>query len=483
MKLKKILEGIECQKIKGSRDIEITGICGDSRFAAPGNLFLAKRGESFDGNAFIVDAIKAGASAIMSEVYNPFLENVVQIVHEDVSSVEAEIAARYYRFPAEELFMVGITGTNGKTTTTYLVKHILDGLQIPSGLIGTVEYITGKNRVVSSRTTPDQISLQKMLREMRMNECSACAMEVSSHGLIQERTKHVDFDVGIFTNLTLDHLDYHKTMEEYAKAKQKLFASLGNNGVAIINADSSYASFMAEPVKGRVLYYGIDAGCDIKAESISFSPRKSEFVVTYQDQREKFSSHLIGRFNVYNILAAIAVGISRGIPLRVLQSIISTFEQVPGRLERVIHRKNFHVFVDYAHSDDALQNVLLTLREIKKNRILTVFGCGGDRDRSKRSKMGKVSDELSDFTIITSDNPRSEDPKQIIEEIEKGFSSDRYIVELDRKEAITKAVLLALDEDIILIAGKGHEPYQIFSGQTFPFDDRLVAKEICDSSC
>jgi UDP-N-acetylmuramoyl-L-alanyl-D-glutamate--2,6-diaminopimelate ligase len=483
MKLKKLLKNIPYKEIKGSKEIEITGVSADSKKVFPGNLFIAKKGSSFDGSEFIPEAVSAGAIAVVTDLYDPFLPSVVQIVHDNPASIEADIAAEYYQYPANDLFMVGITGTNGKTTTSYLVKHLLDSLQKPSGLIGTIEYITGKSRFFSSRTTPDVIMVQKLLKEMRLHECESCVMEVSSHGIEQKRIAHIDFDVAIFTNLTQDHLDYHHTMEEYAQAKQKLFSTLSSQKnkkpcFAILNKDSPYGSFMGEKTPASIMTYGIHSDANVKASEIKILSDGMEFLVSYQGQKEVFTTSLIGDFNVSNLLAAICVGLSLLYSLKELKPIISSFIKVSGRLERVKISQKFHVYVDYAHTPDALENVLLTIRKFCKKRIITLFGCGGNRDKDKRPKMARAVEKFSDLTIVTSDNPRNEKPEEIIQEILKGFEKKGFFVEIDRKEAIKKALSMAEEDDVVLIAGKGHENYQIFGNTSFPFDDCEVIREI-----
>jgi UDP-N-acetylmuramoyl-L-alanyl-D-glutamate--2,6-diaminopimelate ligase len=476
MKLKKLLKDIPCKAIKGSKEIEITGICGDSRSVAPGNLFIARRGSSFNGADFIGDAVLAGAIVVFTDMYDPFLE-VVQVILDDVEKVIPDVASNYYENPSKKLFTVGITGTNGKTTTSYLVKHILDGVGEFSGLLGTVEYIFGKNRIFAALTTPDSVLTQKYLKEMVLNELKSAVMEVSSHGIYQDRVKNIDFDVGIFTNLTSDHLDYHKSFENYKNTKSKFFKVLKEDAFAIINGDDVFAEDMVREAKSKVLTYGISKKCDVMASDIKVSLFGLEFDVSYKGEKEKFISYITGKFNVYNILAAISVGIVKGIKLKKIKELIKSFKCVKGRLEKVFF-KDFHVFVDFAHTKDALKNVLTTLNEMKREKIITVFGCGGNRDITKREGMGEVACSLSDFCFVTTDNPRKEDPKEISDQIVKGFYKKNYEVELSRYLAIKKAILMAKKGDIVLIAGKGHERTQIFYNSTNFFDDREVVKEI-----
>ncbi|MBN9378709.1 MAG: UDP-N-acetylmuramoyl-L-alanyl-D-glutamate--2,6-diaminopimelate ligase [Chlamydiales bacterium 38-26] len=485
MKLKKILKDIPLKDVKGSKEIEITGLCANSKLVAPGNLFVAKRGRVEDGTQYIHEAVDAGAVAVLTDILDPSLKKVTQIIHPHVVDIEGQLAAHYYQFPSRQLFTVGITGTNGKTTTSFLVKHLLDQLEMPCGLIGTIEYIIGKNRYQATRTTPDVISNHKMLREMVTQGCKAAVMEVTSHALDQGRTQNIEFDIAIFTNLTLDHLDYHQTMENYCHAKQKLFKDLeskkasSNFPIAIMNADSPWTEKMLVDCKAHVLTYGLDIKARVRAKNIEFSSQGTRFTICYQGEQIKCESPLVGRFNIYNYLAAVCVGIARQEPLEKIVGILSSFSGIPGRMQRVNNDLHLNIFVDFAHTDDALSNVLECLQEFKKGRIITVFGCGGDRDSSKRPKMAKAAEELSDFSIVTSDNPRSENPESICQQITQGFRKNHWKVEVDRRKAIRLAIEMAHPEDIILIAGKGHEAYQIFAHKTIEFDDRKVAAQIC----
>lgn len=490
MKLKKLLKDIPIQQIKGSKEIEITGICINSKLAAPGNLFVAKKGRTNDGAQYIPEAISAGASAILSDMYDPSLKEVTQLIHPDIQAIEALLALHYYQFASQELFMVGITGTNGKTTTSFLVKHLLDRLSGPCGLIGTIEYIIGQHRYQATRTTPDVAANHKMLREMVIQGCSSAVMEVTSHALDQGRVKHIDYDVAVFTNLTVDHLDYHHTMENYCLSKSKLFTSLESNSAknkkpfaktAVVNADSPWHPRMLEGCRSNVLTYGINNPSDLQASDIDMKGIGTTFKMSYHGKTVTCHSPLIGRFNIYNVLAATAVALTRGYPLEKIVETIRSFVSVSGRLEPVPNALGLKIYVDFAHSDDALTNVLECLQEIKATgRIITVFGCGGDRDQTKRPRMARACEELSDICILTSDNPRSEDPAAIAEQAMKGFQhKEKHLVVLDRYAAIERAIEIATPDDVILIAGKGHEPYQIFAHKIIEFDDRKVAAQIC----
>jgi UDP-N-acetylmuramoyl-L-alanyl-D-glutamate--2,6-diaminopimelate ligase len=488
MKLKKLIKDLPILQIKGSKEIEITGISANSKLVAPGNLFIARKGKLQDGVQFIPEAIEAGAAAILTDIYDPSFKNIVQLIHPDVSNLEGPIAASYYQNPSDELMMVGITGTNGKTTTTFLIKHLLDRLQKPCGLIGTIEYIIGHHRYQATRTTPDVTSNQKMLRDMVNQGCKACVMEVTSHALDQNRMSNIEIDVALFSNLTLDHLDYHQTMENYCDAKNKLFRSLnlykkkkgGPKKMAIINGDSPWSERVSAGCKAPIFTYGFNSSVDLKASNIELTGTGTFFDITFQGKTRSFSYPLVGRFNVYNCLAAISVGLSQGVSCDDILEIMREAPPIPGRMQKVPNDLGLKIYVDFAHSDDALTNVLECLQEFKKGRMITVFGCGGDRDSSKRSKMAQAAEEFCDLSIITSDNPRSEDPAEIAKQIVQGFKSkEHYIIELDRQKAIEKAISLSTPDDVILIAGKGHETMQVFSYKTIEFDDAKVAAQLC----
>jgi len=355
-------------------------------------------------------------------------------------------------------------------------------------LIGTIEYILGQHRYQATRTTPDVTTNQKMLREMVQQNCQSAVMEVTSHALDQGRVDHVDFDVAVFTNLTLDHLDYHRTMEDYCKAKNMLFRLLSSNQKkkknykksAVVNIDSPWHQKILEGCSASVFTYGIASKADLYADDILLNSEGSCFTAHYQNRTVKVQIPLVGRYNVYNSLAAMSVALTQGFDIEQIAPLMKLAPKVPGRLEPVANPLDLKIYVDFAHSDDALINVFECLREFKKGRILCVFGCGGERDQSKRPRMGQAAEEYADFTIITSDNPRSESPEAIAAQIAAGFKrKDSYIMDLDRRAAIEKAISMANPDDIILIAGKGHEPYQIFAHKTIEFDDRKVAAEVC----
>jgi UDP-N-acetylmuramoyl-L-alanyl-D-glutamate--2,6-diaminopimelate ligase len=476
MKLKTLVQDLNVQ-IKGKKDLEITGISSHSKQVAPGNLFVAKKGVKTDGLLFIEEALEGGASAILTDLYNPFLE-VTQVIAENPKELEAEIAKRFYKDPSESLFLVGITGTNGKTTTSYLIKHLIEDGKNDCGLIGTIESLVGDHRFPSSLTTPDIITVNKYLSEMVRYGSKSAVMEVTSHGLIQKRVEGIAFDVAVFTNLTQDHLDYHGTMEEYAEAKSLLFGPLKPSSAAVVNFDDVYSSLMVEDTVAKIVSYAIEnTKADLLAKEIQLSPNGLSFVAHYQEEKQKIEVSLIGRFNVYNCLAAIGVALLKGMKLEEIAKKLKQFKAVVGRLEKVSNARELNVYVDFAHTDKALENVLLTLREFTQGRIIVVVGCGGDRDKDKRPKMAYAAEKYSHVMILTSDNPRSEDPYQIIEEMLKGvIDKERCVIEVDRKKAIEKALSLATKEDIVLVAGRGHEQMQILRDKSVPFSDREVVQ-------
>lgn len=469
MRLKQLFKEIAVTW-KGSKETDVTSITANSKSVAPGSLFIARRGKTGDGHPFIAEAISAGALAILTDTYDPFL-SVTQIIHPDVNSLDALLAKRFYHDPAKDLLIFGVTGTSGKTTTTFLMKHLLE----ECGLIGTVSWMTGKKVLPASYTTPDLLTLMQLFHEMNEEGCKSVVMEVSSHGIDQGRVKDIEFAAAIYTNLSQDHLDYHHTMEEYAEVKSRLFA---HARLSIINGDDAYARLMIQNAK-KVIRYGLKSEFELSASHLQLSSQGMTFDVHWKEETVVFKTVLIGRFNVYNILAATALALTLGISLQKIASKLESFAGVPGRLERVVNPKNLQVFVDYSHKPDALKNVLQTLTELKKGRLITVFGCGGNRDVQKRPQMASISESFSDLTIVTNDNPRNEDPVEIAKQVISGFQKKSYLVELDRKKAILQALELAKPDDIILIAGKGHETYQIFAHQTIVFDDREIVKEAC----
>lgn len=482
MKLEKVIDSIHVKSVTGSLDVEVTGVCYDSRSVVEGSVFFALEGAGLDGHDFIGSAVDKGAVAIFSEKPDPAEFPVPWIQVRDARAAMGLAAANLEGHPSLEFPVVGVTGTNGKTTTTYLVHYIFQTILRRAGLIGTIHYSTGEAIVDAPHTTPESPDVHRLLREMRDNDCRGVAMEVSSHGLHQKRVAGVAFDVGVFANLSQDHLDYHRTMDAYFEAKRILFEMMDaddrKESVAIVNLDDIYGERLAKQSFPNLKMYtfGRSANADFRASDLRSDFNGTRFTLSFRERKFLVQIPLIGAFNVYNAVSAIASAYAVGLNLREIISIMPEAPQVPGRLEAVGGRQiNYRVFVDYAHTPDALLNVLSTLRGLEPARIITVFGCGGDRDVTKRAPMAKAAEEGSDYCVLTSDNPRTEDPSRIIEDAEKGFLGSRHESIEDRSLAIERAIELAGERDIVLIAGKGHEPYQEINGVRHDFDDRKVA--------
>jgi len=415
----------------------------------------------------VVVNVASGISAV---------RGVTLIPVEDTRMALAGMAAEFYGNPSRSIKAVAVTGTNGKTTITYLLEAILKASGFNPGVIGTVNCRYGGKVLDSKNTTPGPLDLQALLRQMCEDGVTHCLMEVSSHALDQKRVQGVDFGAAIFTNLTRDHLDYHKTLENYFLAKSRLFSGLRKDSIAIINNDDPYAKRLCAMTTGRTVTYGVRDDADYRAGEIEFSPETTGFTLKTANRSLKLKSSLIGMHNVYNILAATAWGLEAGLDPESVANAVEGFAAVPGRLERVTGVERL-VFVDYAHTDDALYNVINALRNVTPSRIVVVFGCGGERDKTKRPKMGQVVTELADYAFITSDNPRSEDPEEIIRQITGGIKKDNYRAICDRKEAIRQALQFAGEHDLVLVAGKGHEDYQVLKDRTIHFDDREVVRQ------
>ncbi|HEX8373050.1 MAG TPA: UDP-N-acetylmuramoyl-L-alanyl-D-glutamate--2,6-diaminopimelate ligase [Chthoniobacterales bacterium] len=486
MLLKTLLTKTPVQEVIGSAERDITNIAYDSRRVTPGSLFVALKGEKQDGAEFVRDAIDRGAEAVVTDAStSPWKITTIQVP--DSRKALADLSCAFYRHPGSKLKLVGVTGTNGKTTTTYLLKHLLESNGLRSGLLGTVRYEIGRRLLPASRTTPESLEINDMLYQTLNAGDKAAVMEVSSHALMQDRVRGLEFDAAIFTNLTQDHLDYHKTIQAYFEAKALLFLQLAEQkrkkGVGIINIDSTHGEQLVTRFEKelRLVTYGLGVAANYRATNI----RTDGSITTYQLDADGKSYlvrlPLIGRFNVYNSLAALAAARAVGLPLRECVKALASAPQVPGRLEAVPIKRQFQVYVDYAHTDDALLNVLRTLRELSPSRLIVVFGCGGDRDRAKRPKMGAVATEYADYSIVTSDNPRKEDPETIIGEITKAMRPGRFETVLDRQEAIFRAIALAEPRDIVLIAGKGHETNQEFADHIIPFNDVEMVQNAVDA--
>lgn len=488
MELRQLTKGLSVLKVDGALESEVTGIAYDSRRVTPGMVFVAIPGQKTDGHEFIEKAIERGATAVVCEQNGFPTQRATKIKVADAREALARLAISYYGDPGGKLKVIGVTGTNGKTTVSFLVKAILEAAGIRTGLMGTVQYEIGDRVIPAQRTTPESLEVQQMMAQMVRAGCSACVMEVSSHALEQKRVWGIEFDAAVFTNLTQDHLDFHGTMEKYFAAKKKLFIVEGRPSkkrAAVINIDDDFGARLSGQTNVEVeLTYGLQKAARLRAAKIQLSAEGSKFTMETPERSFTCRLPLIGRHNVYNALAAAGTGLALGVEATPIQAALNAITPVPGRLERVASGQPFGVFVDYAHTDDALKNVLSTLREITKGRVLVVFGCGGNRDAGKRPKMGRAAAELADYTIITSDNPRKEQPEKIAAQIEKGFKAvrpDRYRVELDRRRAIHEIVAEAKAEDCVLIAGKGHETYQEFEDTVTPFDDRVHAREALEA--
>ena len=482
MQLKTLVAAIPIRQVVGTLDRTVESIAYDSRRVQRNGLFVALRGEKADGHEFIGSAIDKGASVIVTEREERH-PRVTCLLVENTRIALADLSANFYGHPARKLKLAAVTGTNGKTTTTFLIKHICEKAGLRCGLIGTVRYEIGERILPAIRTTPESLDLQELLAQIVNAGCRAAAMEVSSHALAQDRARGLEWDVAVFTNLTQDHLDFHGTMESYFDSKAKLFAQLGSQQkkpkpVAIVNIDDRYGEQLLDRIGKRVavVTYGMSVRADFRASNYRVEFSGTSYQLDARGKSYLVRVPLIGRFNVANSVAALAAANALGIGLRDAVLSLGKSPQVPGRLELVPAKRQFQAFVDYAHTPDALRNVLKTLRELEPHRLIVVFGCGGNRDRQKRPLMGEIVDRHADYAIITSDNPRKEDPKAIVEEIEKGFRLSRYEKIVDRTQAIGRAIALAQPRDIVLIAGKGHENYQEFADYTIPFDDIQVAR-------
>ncbi len=482
MKLEDVIESIHVKAVSGRLDAEVSGVHYDSRTVKQGGVFCALKGGGVDGHQFIGAALENGAAAIISERPNQASYSTVWLQVDDARRAMAIASSNLEGWPSRRMPMIGITGTNGKTTTAFLVHHLLTAILHRAGLIGTIYYSTGDAVFDAPHTTPESPDLQYLLGEMVAGDCRGAVMEVSSHGLAQKRAAGVSFDVGVFTNLTQDHLDYHGTMDSYFASKRLLFeqidADSSKEGVAVINGDDVYGERLLKGHFDRLkrYSYGRSANVDFRASEIRSDFNGTQFRLSFRERTFLVRIPLIGAFNVYNAVAAIASAYAIGLNLREVVGKIASAPQVPGRLEAVLGRQiNYRVFVDYAHTPDALVNVLSTLRALGPARIITVFGCGGDRDVTKRAPMAAAAESGSDFCILTSDNPRSEDPGKILADAAKGFLNSGFEVVEDRRSAIRRAIQMAGERDIILIAGKGHETYQEINGVRHDFDDRLIA--------
>lgn len=482
MNLREVTAPLESRVVAGALDAEVVSIAYDSRKVGRGTCFVALRGAKVDGHQFIDQAIADGATAIVAESAPPDECSVPWVHVSDTRKALALMAAAFYGRPGDQLAVAGVTGTNGKTTIAFLLHYLTSKAQQRCGLIGTIYYDLGGNDMRwATHTTPESLELHRYMKAMVSNGCRALVMEVSSHALDQARVHGVDFRAGIFTNLSQDHLDYHETMERYFEAKCILFEKIAaqKQGRMIINGDDLWGRKLAQRFEGtgKVVRYGFATGCDLQATNVRYDMTGTQFELTAKGRQFLVRTPLIGDFNVYNSLAAIAAADAMGLNFREAITNLVNAPQVPGRLERVSDNiSKYHIFVDYAHTPDALVNVLKALRALRPNRIITVFGCGGDRDRTKRPLMARAAELGSDICILTSDNPRNEDPELIMADARKGFGGKNHALIVDRAEAIKTAVAGAQQFDIVLIAGKGHEDYQEIKGVKHRFEDGRVAR-------
>jgi UDP-N-acetylmuramoyl-L-alanyl-D-glutamate--2,6-diaminopimelate ligase len=508
MKLSETLKGVAWLEWQGPEDGDVASLCYNSVKCEKGSLFVAISGLKTDGHLFIEDAIKKGARFVVHE--HDFIPpaGVTAIRVRDSRRTLGEMARNFFDDPSSALCLIAVTGTNGKTTTTYLLESILKNAGHAVGVLGTVNYRYGTTAVPAPNTTPESFEMQRILREMADHGVTHCIAEVSSHAIALHRVDDCAFDAGIFTNLTQDHLDYHKTMENYFHAKQRFFSEVLPTGgkkpaSMIINGDDPWGQRIIRETAGKCTTYGLDKTSDVTARTHHLSLDGISADIASKNNAFTVSAGLMGKFNLYNMLAAISASLELGVPVEAIKKGLASLPQVPGRLEKVSEPGQPFVFVDYAHTDDALRRVLENLAAFRRKNIITVFGCGGDRDRGKRPLMGEAATRYSDVTIVTSDNPRTENPLEIIKEIEQGIHIPRielniknktdlskaktssgkfYTVIPDRTRAIFAAIALACEDDIVLIAGKGHEDYQVIGNVKHPFDDRRVArKALADS--
>lgn len=499
MKLGRLLQGLNDGHFSVDRDLEIQGVTYDSRSVGPGHLFVALRGHMNDGHLFLKEAVTKGAVALVVEKMEQNFEGVSIVQVSDTRKALAHLAVNFYDRPYERMNLIGITGTNGKTTTSFLLESILKVAGRSPGVIGTISYRFPGHVCKASVTTPESLDLMRIMRGMADKGVTDVVMEVSSHALDQGRTRACPFQVGVFTNLSRDHLDYHSSTEAYFEAKSKLFDQLEakkseGSPIAVINLDDPRGEMLRGRTKASVLTYGLRKECDIRSENLHADLKGVRGTLITPKGKQTVRSSLIGGFNIYNIMAASGAAMGLGMEPEAVAAGIEGLSGVPGRLEWVENRRQKRILVDYAHTPDALEKTLTALRPMVEGRLICVFGCGGDRDKGKRKAMGRIAAESSDWVIVTSDNPRSEDPEAIISQVEKGVQEaglerrahprsrggvrKGYQTVTERAEAIHTAVEMASGNDLILIAGKGHETYQIIGREIRDFDDRKVAEEM-----
>ncbi|NPV82820.1 MAG: UDP-N-acetylmuramoyl-L-alanyl-D-glutamate--2,6-diaminopimelate ligase [Candidatus Aminicenantes bacterium] len=484
MKLSELLKDVRVVSLAAAADPEITGIAYSSKGVEPGNIFIALKGQRADGHDFLPEALERGAAVIVSERPRPAEIDRAWVQVLDAREAMALLAANFYDHPSSRLKVVGITGTKGKTTITYILEEILNTAGFRPGVVGTVEYRWAGRQYSAERTTPEAPDIQKFLRQMVEEGVSHCLMEVSSHSLELKRVWGIGFDVAVFTNLSGEHLDYHQTMENYFEAKKKLFFLNHKRQASVVNIDDPWGERLLSELPMQTISFGFKPEAVVRAEKFTINQEGMTATVSSPLGQLTFTSSLIGKHNLYNFLAAISAALVLSIPVPDILKGISSVKRIPGRFENVPNGLGIKVIVDYAHTDGALENLLQAVRSLNPKKVILVFGCGGDRDRLKRPRMGEVAARLADWTIITSDNPRSEEPEQIISEIEEGFrrlGNHNYEKIVDRRRAIETALVMARKGDWVVVAGKGHENYQVFKDRTVPFSDVETAREIIDS--
>ncbi|MCS7172274.1 MAG: UDP-N-acetylmuramoyl-L-alanyl-D-glutamate--2,6-diaminopimelate ligase [Armatimonadetes bacterium] len=476
MRLRELLHALPACRILGGMEAEIHGICSDSRTTRPGDLFCAIPGRRYDGHAFAAEAVARGAAAVLVE--RPVDVPVPQIVVPSVRRALGPLASAFYGHPSHHLRVVGVTGTNGKGTVTYLLRAALEAGGVPCGVIGSLGAVVGSEVLPLSLTTPEAPDLHALFHRMVRSGLRFVAVEVASHALAQERVGGVRFAAAAFTNLTQDHLDFHGTFEAYRDAKALLFERVEPDGICVINREDPAGAYMAARSRTPVCWYGFGQEAHVRAEDVSMDLEGATFTVRTPRSRARFRLSLCGIFNVLNALCAIALGEHFGVPLDAMTDALGRFPGLPGRFERVDEGQDFAVIVDYAHTPDSLRAVLETARHMASGRVIVVFGCGGDRDPTKRPVMGRVASERADLVVLTSDNPRTEDPLRILHQIQAGVpDGTRCVVEPDRGAAIRLAIAEARSGDVVLLCGKGHESYQIVGSEWIPFDDREEARK------
>lgn len=482
MQLGKMMQDLDFEVLKGQLDQDIRGISYDSRKVKPGDLFICLPGLKTDGHEYIEQAVSQGAKALLMEREILRQDDTTVLLVSDCRKAMPVVASNFFEKPSHDVKVIGVTGTNGKTTTTYLIKAILEEMGVGVGIMGTLNAQIDDYEKILNNTTPESIDIEEFISLVREKQGNYVVMEVSSHAIAMGRVDKISFHAALFTNLTQDHLDYHLTMDNYKESKLELFRKLcpSDGQFGIINTDDSRAADFIAASGANYITYGINKEADVKAANLRVSLKGTQFTVVYRDQNIDINMKLIGLFSVYNALAAVAFALREGIEPAIIKSALEKVAGVAGRFEQVDCGQDFTVVVDYAHTPDGLENILQTGRDILENRLITVFGCGGDRDKTKRPLMGRIAAQYSDFCIVTSDNPRSEEPEAIIDDIIPGLEdveNSHYAKIVDRREAIHQAICLAKKGDLVIIAGKGHETYQLVKDQILDFDDRKVAAE------